>query len=146
MGRQEKIARSVVRVIIKPSGTKKQSSSPLARILALFSTFFSLYQLLLRKVRPADFSNLRRNYWHVSDDAYVQSFEAEHDRAGSVGEESLKAIGDMGFSGSVSRPWSKIDWQLTLIDSRPSTPPPTKSILSSPSHGIPSTRILARIS
>jgi hypothetical protein len=101
MGRQEKIARSVVRAIIKPSETKKPSSSPLALILALFSTFFSFYQLLLRKVRPADFSNLRRNHWDISDDAYVQSFGAEDDRAG---EESLKAIGDMGFSGSVGRP------------------------------------------
>jgi hypothetical protein len=103
MGRQEKIARSVVRAITKSSETRTRSSSPLALILALFSTFFSLYQLLLRKVRPADFSNLRRNYWDVSDDTYVQSFEAEDDRAGSAGEESLKAIGDMGFSGSVIR-------------------------------------------
>jgi hypothetical protein len=105
MGRQGKIARSVVRAIIKSGETKKRSSSPLALILALFSTFFSLYQLLLRKVRPADFSNLRRNHWHVSDDDYVQSFAAEDDQRGSAGEESLKAIGDMGFSGSVSCQW-----------------------------------------
>lgn len=103
MGRQEKIARSIVRAITKSGETKKRSSNPLALILALFSAFFSLYQLLLRKVRPADFSNLRRNHWDVSDDDYVQSFGAEDERSGGAAEESLKAIGDMGFSGSVSR-------------------------------------------
>jgi hypothetical protein len=99
MGRKEKIARSVVRAIIKTNGTNKQRSI-LARILAFFSLFFSLYQLLLRKIRPADFANLRRNHWDVTDDDYVQSFQAEN---GGPEEESLNAIGDMGFSGSVSQ-------------------------------------------
>ena len=95
MDRKEKIARSIVRAIVK-SGADKRSSSLLALVLALFSTFISLYQLVLRKVRPADFANLRRKHWDISDDDYVQSFQAGEE------EQALKAIGDMGFSGSVS--------------------------------------------
>lgn len=101
MGRQEKIARSVVRAIVqaKANGANKRAPrNPLAVLLALFSAFFSLYQLLLRKIRPADFANLRRKHWDVSDDDYVKSFQNED---GQVDEDSLKSIGDMGFSGSV---------------------------------------------
>ncbi|KAK4123113.1 SAICAR synthase-like protein [Parathielavia appendiculata] len=98
MGRQEKIARSIVHAIVKTNGANnKHSSGPLGLLLALFSAFFSLYQLVLCKVRPADFANLRRNYWDVSDDDYTTSFRTDEGRAGG---ESLKAIGDMGFSGS----------------------------------------------
>ena len=99
MGRKEKIARSIVRAIVKSNGTNKQRSTLLGRILAFFSLFFSLYQLLLRKIRPADFANLRRKHWNVTDDDYVESFQADD---GGGEEESLNAIGDMGFSGSVS--------------------------------------------
>jgi hypothetical protein len=99
MGRQEKIARSVVRAIVKTNGAKRGPRNPLALLLALFSAFFSLYQLILRKIRPADFANLRRKHWSVGDEDYVRSFQNEE---GEVAEESLKSIGDMGFSGSVS--------------------------------------------
>lgn len=100
MGRQERIARSVVRAIVKPSvnGAQKRSSNPLAFILALFSAFFSLYRLVLRKVRPADFSNLRRTHWKLTDNDYTDSFQSDD---GSMTEGGLEAIGDMGFSGSV---------------------------------------------
>ncbi|KAK4099022.1 SAICAR synthase-like protein [Parathielavia hyrcaniae] len=97
MGRQEKIARSVVHTIVKTNGANKRSIGPLGVLLALFSAVFSLYQLALRKVRPADFANLRRKYWDVSDDDYTASFRTGEGKAGA---ESLKAIGDMGFSGS----------------------------------------------
>ncbi|KAL2135943.1 hypothetical protein VTI74DRAFT_6171 [Chaetomium olivicolor] len=96
MGRKERIARSIARAIINTNGTKKPSSNPLGILFALFSTFFTLYQLFLRKIRPADFANLRRNHWDVTDDDYLRSFQPE----GEPCEEALKAIGDMGFSGS----------------------------------------------
>jgi len=99
MSRKEKIARSVVRAITKTNGLDRRPSNPVALILALFSTFFSLYQLILRKIRPADFASLRRQHWDVNDDDYVQSFIAHGDNGGDA---PLKAIGDMGFSGSVS--------------------------------------------
>lgn len=100
MGRQERIARSIVRAIVNAkNGPKKRPRSPLGLILTFFSTLFSLYQLALHKVRPAEFANLRRNHWHVSDDDYIESFQPSE---GRNDEEEMKAIGDMGFSGSVS--------------------------------------------
>ncbi|KAK0622797.1 hypothetical protein B0T14DRAFT_427678 [Immersiella caudata] len=99
MARQVKIARSVVRAITNGSGIEKRSQSPLKWILVLFSVFFSLYQLTLRKIRPADFANLRRKHWQLSDDEYSSSFQAPEGGSGKQ-EETLKAIGDMGFSGS----------------------------------------------
>ncbi len=94
MGRQERIARSIVQAIANGNGVEKRTRNP---ILAFFSTFFSLYQLLLRKIRPADFASLRRGQWEVTDDAYLDSFQPE----GAKQEQSLTAIGGMGFSGSV---------------------------------------------
>lgn len=102
MGRQDRIARSVVRAIVNGSGVGSRPANPVAWILAIFSAFFSFYQLVLRKIRPADFANLRRNHWDLSDDAYVSSFQPGEDENQ---EQALKAIGDMGFSGSV-RPHS----------------------------------------
>lgn len=96
MGRQEAIARSIVLALI--SSTRKRSRSAWAWIIALFSAFFSLYQLRFEKVRPTDFANLRRNHWDVTDEAYLDSFLPAE---GKKPEDSLKAIGDMGFSGSV---------------------------------------------
>lgn len=98
MGRKERIARSAVRAIIKTNGTKQRPGNPLGILLALFSAFFALYQLVLRKIRPADFANLRRKHWDVSDDDYLASFRPE----GGPSEQALQSIGNMGFSGSVS--------------------------------------------
>ncbi|KAK4201897.1 hypothetical protein QBC40DRAFT_277400 [Triangularia verruculosa] len=99
MGRQERIARSIVHALVRTNvnGIKKKSRNPLVIILAIFSAFFSLYQLLMRKIRPADFSKLRREYWNVGDEDYADSFRP---REGAKDEEALTAIGDMGFSGS----------------------------------------------
>lgn len=98
MGRQEYIARSVVRAITSSNGVEKRTRNPLSWILTFFSAFFSLYQLTLRKIRPADFANLRRNHWEVSDGDYFSSFQPAE---GRKDEQVLNAIGDMGFSGSV---------------------------------------------
>ncbi|KAK0711993.1 hypothetical protein B0H67DRAFT_647320 [Lasiosphaeris hirsuta] len=97
MGRQEYIARSVVRAITRANGIEKRSASPLAWLLAIFAAFFSLYELTLRKIRPADFANLRRKHWQVGDNDYINSFQPGE---GGKEEVALKAIGDMGFSGS----------------------------------------------
>ncbi|KAK3368616.1 hypothetical protein B0H63DRAFT_488816 [Podospora didyma] len=98
MGREEYIARSIVRAITSANGfEKKKSRNPLALILALFAVFFSFYELHLQKIRPADFANLRRNYWEVDDESYTESFQPGE--AGKTGD-ALKSIGDMGFSGS----------------------------------------------
>lgn len=99
MGRQEYIARSVVRALTNGSGLEKRSQNALAWLLALFGAFFTLYQLALRKIRPADFSSLRREHWELSDRDYLDSFQTSES---NNKEDVLKSIGDMGFSGSVS--------------------------------------------
>lgn len=96
MGRQELIARSVTAAIL--DGFQNRANNVLGYLLFLFSTFFSIYQLPFDKIRPADFSSLRRNHWKVSDDAYYDSFRSD---GGKNAEAALKAIGDMGYSGSV---------------------------------------------
>ncbi|KAK3681689.1 phosphatidylinositol-4-phosphate 5-kinase-domain-containing protein [Podospora appendiculata] len=103
MGRQEAIARSIAQAITSTStanGASKRPKNLLAMILALFSAFFSFYQLALRKIRPADFASLRRNHWQLADDAYADSFQPSADGEDAKAEEALKSIGDMGFSGS----------------------------------------------
>ncbi|KAK3399163.1 hypothetical protein B0T20DRAFT_193020 [Sordaria brevicollis] len=100
MGRTKTIARSIARAITDTSGLAKRRSSsrnPLRLILSLFSLFFSIHQLVLQKIRPADFANLRRNHWDVEDGEYYESFKPQD---GDKPEESLSSIGDMGFSGS----------------------------------------------
>jgi hypothetical protein len=96
MGRQEAIARSVALAVLH--GFQTRTNNALGYIFFLFSTFFSLYQLPFDKIRPADFANLRRKHWKVTDDAYYDSFRS---KGGENAEEVLTAIGDMGYSGSV---------------------------------------------
>lgn len=97
MGRQEAIARSIVLSIL--GSFQNRANGGLSYILSLFSVLFSLFQLPFQKIRPADFSNLRRNHWNLDDDAYLDSFRTGD---GKKAEEALKPIGDMGYSGSVS--------------------------------------------
>lgn len=97
MGRLEAIARSVVRAIV--DGAKKRSRSPIVFILALISTIFSLYELPLHKHRANVFEDLRQKYWKLDEDDYIASFQPGED--GKL-EDVLSAMGDMGFSGSVS--------------------------------------------
>ena len=123
--RQQYIARSVVRALTNGSGLEKRSQNALAWILSLFAAFFSLYQLALRKIRPADFASLRREHWELSDDDYMDSFQADES---SNKEEVLKPIGDMGFSGSASvLAVYFLRHLLTRLGGRPFTPPPIKS-------------------
>lgn len=97
MGRIEAIARSIVQTVL--NGAKKRSRSPIAYILTLVSTIFSLYQLPLHKHRPEVFANLRQQHWKVEDEEYLASFRVEN---GGKLEDALKPMADLGFSGSVS--------------------------------------------
>ena len=93
MSRHDSIARSIVSAI--RNGRRNRSRSVLSLIFAILSSIFSFFQLNLQKIRPLYFANLRRNHWDVDDDAYIESFRSR---------DSLKSIGDMGFSGSVCSP------------------------------------------
>ncbi|KAL2284888.1 hypothetical protein FJTKL_08703 [Diaporthe vaccinii] len=95
MGRFEAIARSIVLTIL--NGAKKRSRSPIAYILTLISTIFSLYELPLHKHRPEVFANLRQQHWKVDDDEYLASFRVED---GGKPEDALRSMADLGFSGS----------------------------------------------
>lgn len=104
MGRQKSIARSISQAITSAHGngtSNRSPRNPLGWLLTFFSALFSLYKLTLRKIRPAEFGNLRRNYWKVTDDTYIDSFLPREGT--SKGDAALSSIGDMGFSGSVSR-------------------------------------------
>ncbi|KAL2164012.1 hypothetical protein VTH06DRAFT_3226 [Thermothelomyces fergusii] len=98
MGRKEKIAGSIVRAITQTNEVQKGPRSLLASILAFLTAFFSLYDLVLRKIRPADYARLRQQHWGINDNDYMQSFQQED--GDEAGKSPLKAIGDMGFSGS----------------------------------------------
>lgn len=104
MGRIEAIARSIVRVIV--GGAKKRSRSPIAFILAFFSTIFSFYELPLHKHRADVFGHLREK-WEVLEDEYVASFRAEE---GDKPEDVLFTMANMGFSGSVSTRAAMTSW------------------------------------
>ena len=97
MGRQQSIARSIVRAII--TGEHEETQGLLARILTAFTAFFAIYQLRLKKIGDELFSKLRGEEWHIDEDDYEFSFwRSEDEKLGS----SIKPKGDMGFSGSVS--------------------------------------------
>jgi energy-converting hydrogenase A subunit M len=90
MARQQKVARSIVYAILENDGAKVRSL--LSRIMAAIASFFALYQLKLTRLRNDIFEQLREQ-WQVDDEYYKDSFGKK---------DSLKANGDMGFSGSVS--------------------------------------------
>lgn len=90
--RQRQISRSILRAIF--DDTIADTRSILAHILA----FFALFQLLLTRFRHATFKKLREDVWGIDDDEYRESFQAAHQRG------ELKAVGNLGYSGSVRPP------------------------------------------
>lgn len=97
MGRIESIARSIVQTVVHRAKSRSRSR-PLAWILTILATIFSLYELPLHKHRANLFSELREKHWHLSEDEYVASFTPDEV---SKPEDMLDKLGDMGFSGSV---------------------------------------------
>jgi len=95
MGRQESIARSIVRPILNAEPTKAKLIR--LRLLAAILTLLSLYQLPLKKIKGALFKKLRNNDWQISESEYEESFRSEDKKKP---EQALEATGDMGYSGS----------------------------------------------
>lgn len=88
--RDRKISISILAAIF-PS-TDRATLSLLARILA----FFSLFQLVLTCYKASIFAYLRAELWQLDEDEYRESFRRTNDK-----EAGLKAVGDLGYSGSV---------------------------------------------
>ncbi|KAH7116962.1 phosphatidylinositol-4-phosphate 5-kinase-domain-containing protein [Dendryphion nanum] len=92
MGRRQRlISTSILRAIFRTS-SKKDKPSLLTRIF----TFFSIFQLALSRYRETVFRKLRNEIWGIEEEEYTESF-----RSPSGGKRTdLKAIGDLGYSGS----------------------------------------------
>lgn len=63
-----------------------------ARVMA----FFTIRRIKLVRFEGHLFTGLRREVWNFNEDEYQASFHT------SSGQQPLKAIGDLGYSGSVS--------------------------------------------
>ncbi|PNS14586.1 hypothetical protein CAC42_2643 [Sphaceloma murrayae] len=99
MARQKAIAKCVVRGITKynsPEG--RQRRSVFRRTVAAVAAFFALYQVPLDTVRAEDFTKLRQEVWRIHEEEYLESFQVT-DGVKKDGE-SLRAMSDMGYSGS----------------------------------------------
>jgi hypothetical protein len=89
MGRRDdKISRSIVVAVRQDDDAVDDR----LRFWKPVKTFFALYGLLLIRVRPELFKNLRTKTWNLSDQEYRASFKDK---------DALASKGDMGYSGSV---------------------------------------------
>jgi hypothetical protein len=80
--RQQLIAQSIQYSLLHPDDQPGFISS--------ISSRFYTYSLTFRCIHPEHFKSLRST-WHISEGDYYSSFD---------GEDALKSMGDMGFSGS----------------------------------------------
>lgn len=95
--RDRLISTSILRAIFstKPSqnGTEARPGL-LARILA----FFTFFNLTLAKYRRELFKKLRNDIWGIEEEGYAESFRSPSKNKRT----DLVAVGDLGYSGSVS--------------------------------------------
>jgi len=90
MGRRDTlISNSILHAIFKDRCDDKKTL--LGRILA----FFFIFQLTLFRYKAGLFRKLRTEIWQIDEEEYTESFK------GSGKQAALKAIGDLGYSGSV---------------------------------------------
>lgn len=57
--------------------------------------FFTIGRIKLIRHESTVFSNMRRDVWHFNENQYLESFHS------TGGKQALRAIGDLGYSGSV---------------------------------------------
>lgn len=88
--RQQWISSSIIRAVFYDIQADNRSTV-LLRILS----FFSIFKLLLARFEAALFKKLRSEVWQLDEDEYHTSFSSAKSREG------LKAVGDLGYSGSV---------------------------------------------
>ena len=90
--RQNAITKSILNAIFFDN--RGDSVSLLTRIRC----FFSFFHLWLVRFNHELFKSLRTDVWEVDNDEYKESFRSKNKKG------SLKAVGDLGYSGSVSGP------------------------------------------
>ena len=83
------ISNSILQAIFQDRTDDKKTF--LGRVLA----FFSAFQLTLSRYRAALFQRLRTEVWKIDENEYTESFK------GRGRKDALKAVGDLGYSGSV---------------------------------------------
>jgi hypothetical protein len=89
MGRRDDlIGKSILRAIFNTTDDKRT-------LLGWIFAFFALFQIPLSRYREAFFKELRTEHWQLDEDEYRESFRPVNKKG------KLKAIGDLGYSGSV---------------------------------------------
>jgi len=90
MGRRETlISNSILHAIFQDRDDDKKTL--LRRILA----FFSIFQLTLSRYKAGLFRKLRTEAWQIDEEEYTEWYKGSGEQA------ALKAVGDLGYSGSV---------------------------------------------
>lgn len=91
MGRRDnQISKSILGAIFHDQD-RNGKRTVIGRILA----FFSFYQIILARYKDNIFKRLRDDEWEIDEDEYRESFRSNGK------DEELKAVGDLGYSGSV---------------------------------------------
>ena len=99
MGRRDRlISSSILRAIFRTSSTpEKENGGP--SVLARIWAFFALFSLSLARYRTRLFQKLRKDIWNIEEEEYTESFRSLSKNKRT----DLVAIGDLGYSGSVSQ-------------------------------------------
>lgn len=91
MGRRDnQISKSILSAIFHDQENDKKRTI-IGRILA----FFSFFRIVLARYADSLFKRLRGEEWEIDEDEYRESFRSNGN------DEELKAVGDLGYSGSV---------------------------------------------
>ena len=99
MGRRDRlISASILRAVFK-TGTTQDDGAARPGLLARILAFFALFNLTLAKHGAQLFERLRNKVWEMDEDEYTESFR----RPGTGKGTDLVAVGDLGYSGSVSK-------------------------------------------
>ncbi|TFB00475.1 hypothetical protein CCMA1212_007571 [Trichoderma ghanense] len=105
--RTRRISMTITHAILdgKDAETSQKKRPACVQLPRSMLKFLSLWHLELMLFRPNDFLALRREVWHITDEAYAQSFQTRNDVSPPEPEEEQRAsnlvpMGTLGYSGS----------------------------------------------
>ncbi|KAH0490867.1 hypothetical protein TgHK011_002318 [Trichoderma gracile] len=105
--RTRRISTTITHAILdgKDAETSQQKRAACVQLPRSMLKFFYLWHLELMLFRPNDFLALRREVWHITDEAYTQSFRIQDNVRRPEPEEeqhapNLVPMGTLGYSGS----------------------------------------------